>query len=68
MNTPTSKPASPLSRLRKPRGQAMVEYTVIAHFMLMGGAFVLLPLFIKMVEKLGVFYDSVYFVIERAAL
>lgn len=53
---------------RAPRGQAMVEYSVISHFILFSGTLLLLPVITKMFEGLTKFYDSVYTVIQTAAL
>jgi hypothetical protein len=57
----------PLKR-RAPRGQAMVEYSVVSHFLLIGGSAALLPVISRLFEGINKFYDSVYAVIETAAL
>jgi len=55
-------------RLKAPRGQAMVEYSVITHFLLIGGSGVLLVVVPRLFEGISQFYDSVYTVVETAAL
>lgn len=65
----TSKPeVQKPRRLRAPRGQAMVEYSVVSHFLLIGGSAALLPVITRLFEGINQFYDSVYAVIETAAL
>lgn len=51
-----------------PRGQAMVEYSVVTHFLLVGGALALLPVMGKLFESFGKFYDSVFFVLCSGAI
>jgi hypothetical protein len=53
---------------RAPRGQAMIEYTVVGHFLLLGGGLALLPAINLMLKSLTLFYDSVYTVIQTAAV
>lgn len=53
---------------RSPRGQAMVEYTIIAHAMLMGGTILLLPMVSRLLEALSAYYESIYFVLRTAAV
>ena len=55
-------------RLRAPRGQAMVEYSVISHFILIGGTLLLLPVVTELFNGISQFYDSVYTIIETAAV
>jgi Flp pilus assembly pilin Flp len=63
-----AKKAGLVRRLRAPRGQAMVEYSVIAHFILIGGGLLLMPAASMLFNKLSEFYDSVYTIIETAAV
>jgi hypothetical protein len=57
------------SRLRRgPRGQAMVEYSIIAHALLIGGTLLLLPVITTLLDALTTFYDSVYAILQTAAL
>ena len=56
------------SKLKAPRGQAMVEYSVVTHFLLIGGTGVLLVVVPRLFEGITKFYDSVYTVVETAAL
>lgn len=61
--------AEPRTQRRlSPRGQAMVEYSVVAHFILFSGTLLLLPVITRMFEALTAFYDSVYSIIQTAAL
>jgi hypothetical protein len=72
--TAVKKPARPAAaglravRRRAPRGQAMVEYTVVGHFLLLGGGLALLPAINLMLKSLTLFYESVYTVIQTAAV
>jgi hypothetical protein len=53
---------------KAPRGQAMVEYSVVSHFLLMGGSAVMMKVIPRLFEAINMFYDSVYTVIETAAV
>jgi hypothetical protein len=69
----SSKAGSKQARLtqlkrKAPRGQAMVEYSVVSHFLLMGGSAVMMKVIPRLFEAINAFYDSVYTVIETAAL
>jgi uncharacterized membrane protein len=55
-------------RPKAPRGQAMLEYTIVGHFLLIGGGLALLPAINLMFESITKFYDSVYAVIQTAAI
>ena len=55
-------------RLKAPRGQAMLEYSLISHFILIGGSAMLLPVMTRLFEGISLFYDSVYTVIQTGAL
>jgi hypothetical protein len=46
----------------------MVEYSVVTHAILIGGGTMLLPLIVKFYDALSKFYDSVYFVLNSAAI
>lgn len=63
-----TKVTSTRSRWRRFRGQAMVEYSVVTHAILIGGGTMLLPLIVKFYDALSKFYDSVYFVLNSAAI
>lgn len=56
------------AKRRSPRGQAMIEYSIVSHFLLIGGSLALLPMIVKLFEGISLFYDGVYTVIETAAL
>lgn len=55
-------------RKKAPRGQAMIEYSLVSHFILLGGAFGLLYWVSRLFEGINQFYDSIYTVIEASAL
>lgn len=55
-------------RKSSPRGQAMIEYSIVSHFLLIGGSMALLPMIVKLFEGISLFYDGVYTIIETAAL
>ena len=63
----SKKPADG-KRLKTPRGQAMLEYSLISHFILIGGSLALLPIMTRLFEGISLFYDSVYAVIQTGAL
>jgi hypothetical protein len=50
------------------RGQAMVEYSVITHALLIGGTILLLPAVTRLYEGLSAYFESIYFVLHTAAL
>jgi hypothetical protein len=55
-------------RLRAPRGQAMVEYTIVAHALLLGTVLMLLPMVSQLLDALSAYYESLYFVLKTAAI
>lgn len=57
-----------LFRRLSARGQAMVEYSVITHFLLIGGTVLLLPVITKLYEGLSAYFESIYFVLHTAAI
>jgi Flp pilus assembly pilin Flp len=57
-----------MRRLRGPRGQAMVEYSVVSHAILLGGAMAMLPAVTAVLNAITKFYDSVYVILQTAAL
>jgi hypothetical protein len=46
----------------------MVEYSVITHFLLIGGTVLLLPVITKLYEGLSAYFESIYFVLHTAAI
>ena len=63
------KPQSPRARAwRRLRGQAMVEYSVVTHFILIGGTFTFLQSYVQFYDALTKFYKGVYFVLNNAAI
>ena len=53
---------------RSPRGQAMVEYSVVTHFLLIGGTLALLPVMSILYNSLSKFYESIFFVLSTGAV
>jgi len=54
--------------LRSPRGQAMVEYSVVTHFLLLGSTIALMPMIAKLFEAFSKFYESIFFVLNSGAI
>lgn len=50
------------------RGQAMVEYSIVTHFLLIGGSLALLPVVSKLYDALSKFYESIYMVLNTGAI
>jgi len=50
------------------RGQAMVEYSVVTHFLLIGGTLALLPVMSILYNSLSKFYESIFFVLRTGAV
>lgn len=55
-------------KARRPRGQAMLEYSLVAHMTLIGGALLLLPVLNQLLNAITLFYTSIYTVIQSAAV
>ncbi len=51
-----------------PRGQAMVEYSVVTHFLLIGGTLALLPVMSILYDSLSKYYESIFFVLSTGAV
>jgi hypothetical protein len=49
------------ARLR--RGQAMIEYTFVAHALLIGGAAMVWPFLVFLMRALSIYFQSIYFII-----
>ena len=49
---------------RLARGQAMVEYTLVAHALLFGGALAVWPFLVYLMRALSIYFKSIYFVIS----
>ena len=66
----TTKRRSELARStpRRPRGQAMVEYSVVTHFLLIGGSLALLPVMTKLFDALSKYYESIFMVLNSGAI
>ncbi len=63
-NTTVSERAKP----RQPRGQATVEYSIVSHAIIFFGGLGLLPLASNLLGAITTFYDSVYAVLQSAAV
>ncbi len=50
--------------LKRPRGQAMIEYSIVAHALLIGGAAVCWPFLVYLMRALSIYFKSIYFVIS----
>ena len=68
MKKAAMKDEKPVKRFQAPRGQAMVEYTIVAHAMLLGTTLALLPMVSLLLEALSAYYESLYFVLRTAAI
>ena len=51
-----------------PRGQAMVEYSVVTHFLLIGGTLALMPVMSILYDSLSKYYESIFFVLSTGAV
>ena len=49
---------------RAPRGQAMVEYSLVAHLLLLGGVLLAWPFLVYLVKALSLYFKSIYFVVS----
>jgi hypothetical protein len=61
--TPSSTPKLLALLRRAPRGQAMVEYTVVAHAILFVGGAVAFPFLAQLLNALTKYYQSIYWVL-----
>lgn len=50
------------------RGQAMVEYSLVSHFLLVGGALAMLPVMSKLYGAFSQFYAGVFFILNNGAI
>jgi len=66
--TTTEKSWRRALRRLKPRGQAMVEYSVVTHALLIGGGVALLPVITRLLSALDTFYQGIYFILESGAI
>ncbi|MFO0597230.1 MAG: hypothetical protein U0228_18095 [Myxococcaceae bacterium] len=46
----------------------MVEYSVVSHFLLVGGTLALLPVMGTLFEAFSKFYESLFYVINNGAI
>lgn len=69
----SAKKSAPLTRRSdvvrsSPRGQAMVEYSVVTHFLLIGGTLALMPVMSILYDSLSKYYESIFFVLSTGAV
>ncbi len=62
------QPVSIRARRRRLRGQAMVEYSIVTHFILLGGTLTFLQVYVQFYDNLAKFYEGIYFVLNNAAI
>lgn len=51
-------------RRSRQRGQAMIEYSLIAHALLIGGAAICWPFLVFLMRALSIYFKSIYFVVS----
>lgn len=66
--TVTKRLATVAKRLRAPRGQATVEYSLVSHAILLGGALPMIVIMNKLFDAFSTFYASIYFVLNSGAI
>ncbi|MBL9037355.1 MAG: hypothetical protein JNG84_02465 [Archangium sp.] len=59
---------TPARRRRAPRGQAVTEYALISHVILLGGTISMIPVFMVIFENVSNYYRGFYFVLSTGAL
>ncbi len=65
----TSRSANRKSALsRGPRGQAMLEYSLVTHVLFIAGTFSMMPIISWLFDALSKYYESIYFVLKSAAI
>ena len=60
------RPMREKSPLKAPRGQAMVEYTMVTHVLLLGGTFLLWVFTTTLMNAISAFYESVYWILTSS--
>ena len=53
---------------RSPRGQAMVEYSVVTHFLLIGMSPAMMWVMSRLYDGLTKYYDSIFQVLQTGAV
>jgi Flp pilus assembly pilin Flp len=48
------------------RGQAMIEYSLVSHLMLGIGATTMLFFYVRLMDAINTFFDSIYFVLQSS--
>lgn len=65
---PTSdRPEGRLKR-RPPRGQAMLEYSAVSHYLMIGGAGTLLYFAKELYNMLSLYFEGIYFVLRSSSV
>ena len=52
-----------LASVRRPRGQAMMEYSFISHILVLGAVTAGTPMITYLIEGLSKYYESIYWVL-----
>lgn len=65
---PASAEQARRRKLRAPRGQAMVEYSMISHLLMIGGSGTLLFFAKELFNALGQYFEGIYFVIRSSCV
>ena len=53
-------------KLKAPRGQAMVEYSIVTHALLIGGGFAGWYFTSFLMKTISIFYESVYWILTSS--
>lgn len=48
------------------RGQAMLEYSLVTHLILGGGTLMFMVVFVRFMNSLNMFFDSIYYVLQSS--
>lgn len=64
----SAKPTRSELKRRSPRGQAMVEYSVVTHFLLLGMTPPLMFVMSTLYDSLSKYYESIFKVLQNGAV
>jgi hypothetical protein len=67
MRPPSGEPHD-RPRRRSPRGQAMLEYSAVSHYLLIGGAGTLLYFAKELYNMLSLYFEGIYFVLRSSSV
>lgn len=48
------------------RGQAMLEYSLVTHLILGGGTLMFMVVFVRFMNSINQFFDSIYYVLQSS--